>query len=148
MAAYSLPERMNERLTPSQLKTKDEAKRQIRKLRQSLKRDGGLRWPFASRELFRSLRKIKNTQGLRIDRPDVGERDPDCVECGEKSEQLGHVISHEDGVYEWGIHPRWLQKHGTVAVCQAHNKPVEWDEKRVAKTIQVLREAVEKASEN
>ncbi len=133
---------MTERLTPSQLKTKGEAVRQVRNLRQSLKRDGGLRRPFASRELFRALRHIKKS-GLRIDRPNVGERPPDCVECGEKSEQLGHVISHEDGVYQWGIDPHWLQKHGTVAVCMAHNERVEWDGKRVAHTIRELREAVE-----
>lgn len=147
MVAYAfLLHRMRE-LTPSQRRTKSEAKRQIRKLRQSMRRDGGLREPFATRELFRALRHIKKN-GLRIDRPSGPKRGPKCVICKKKSEHLGHVISHEDGVYQWGIDPHWLQQHGTVAVCKDHNGEVEWAEDRVAETIQTLREAVEKASDS
>ncbi len=122
---------------------REEAERQVRRLAELMQsRDGGLGWPFATRELFRALRKVKNTPSLRIDRPFV-KRPPNCIVCGEESEELGHVIAHDVGVYEWGIHPRWLQEHGTVPVCKTHNQEVEWDEGLVANTVQVLREAVE-----
>lgn len=123
-----------------------EAEKETRRLAELMqRRDGGLRWPFATRELFRALRVIKNTKPLRIDRPPVGRRDPNCEVCGEKSAELGHGIPHRVGVYEWRIDPRWLQLHGTVPVCKDHNKAVDWDEDLVAKTIHALRKDVEEA---